>query len=397
MIREERIGLKKFISFTLALALMWGVAVSTENAAASGDFSSEIDVWFSNGCGTADITIHNNSGLNGGTCTAVMAAYEEEGKLAGVKMERDLEIPLEGLKTTVAYTDFPEEAKLVKVMILDNLGGVQPIAGAVYTKYVPTELKILSIGNSYSADALQLLYKIAEQCGVKLTIGFLAIAACSLETHWTEAQNSSISFRYSYYKNIGYGWQISANKNILHGLLDEDWDIITLQQASLYSGDPSTYEPYLTNLVNYIRANMTNPDAKLGWHMTWAYQQGTGGLSSYGNSQTTMYNAICAAVQSKVATNTGIDFIIPAGTAVQNVRISSIGDTLSWDGVHLNALGSYTAAMTWAAVLAPKSIDNVTWVPVGAGDYLAGHSQITSFSVTPAQLAIIKNAVKAAL
>ena len=50
---------------------------------------------------------------------------------------------------------------------------------------------------------------------------------------------------------------------------EEDWDIITIQQASGDSDMPETYGN-LQNILDYIHEHKT--DAKIYWHMTWAYQ-----------------------------------------------------------------------------------------------------------------------------
>ncbi len=44
------------------------------------------------------------------------------------------------------------------------------------------------------------------------------------------------------------------------------WDVVTLQQASHYSGLPETFEPYLSELAAMVRE--TQPQAKLYFHQT---------------------------------------------------------------------------------------------------------------------------------
>lgn len=77
-----------------------------------------------------------------------------------------------------------------------------------------------------------------------------------------------------------------------------------MQQRSQDSGLASTYNSNLTNLVNYVKKNA--PNAKLIWHMTWAYQGNSNhaGFSNYSNNQTTMYNGIVNAVKTPYARTT---------------------------------------------------------------------------------------------
>lgn len=79
---------------------------------------------------------------------------------------------------------------------------------------------------------------------------------------------------------------------------DEPWDYITFQQVSQDSGRPETYEPYLGNLLDYVKGIVTNNNVKFGLHQTWAYAKNSthGGFANYGNNQQTMYQAIVDAV-----------------------------------------------------------------------------------------------------
>ena len=100
--------------------------------------------------------------------------------------------------------------------------------------------------------------------------------------------------------------------------------------------------------------------------MTWSYKDDSDNLHSVypGMTQMDMYNGIAGAVQTEVLPLKDISFVIPAGTAVQNARATSLGDTLIGDdNVHLNALGDYVAGLTWFAKLTGMSIDNITYTP----------------------------------
>jgi hypothetical protein len=86
-----------------------------------------------------------------------------------------------------------------------------------------------------------------------------------------------------------------------------------------------------------------------------------------------MYNAILSTVQSKVESK--VDGIIPSGIAIQKLRATSVGDTVTRDGYHLNyGNGRYTAALTWLAYVEEHYFENenwqdvvnsVTWTPSG--------------------------------
>lgn len=245
-------------------------------------------------------------------------------------------------------------------------------------------LKILAIGNSFSQDALEHLYNIAESAGFKqIVLANLYIGGCSLETHWNNAKHNLAA--YSYDKNATGTWQSLENQTILHGLQDEVWDIITMQQVSGLSGIASTYdeENRLSNLINYIHHHNTNPNLKLGWHMTWAYDEDCSkeAFAHYDNNQLTMYNAILDATKWKIVNNQVFDFIIPTGTVIQNLRTSALKDFLTRDGFHLSlGLGRYVAGLTWFTTVTDLSPELVTYVP-------------SQEEITPQSLELIKAAV----
>ena len=78
-------------------------------------------------------------------------------------------------------------------------------------------------------------------------------------------------------------------------------------------------------------------------------------------------NAVSVKVKPLVETG-DIKYIIPAGTAIQNLRENGNDETLgaSTDGLHLNTLGKYTAGLTWFAKITGKSIDDITYTPSDA-------------------------------
>ena len=224
-------------------------------------------------------------------------------------------------------------------------------------------LKVLAIGNSFSNNTMEHLYDIAIAEGMTdVTLGRLYIGSCSLLMHADNVMNDKPA--YTYYKNTIGLWEKTEEVTLLHGLLDEDWDIITLQQNSGDSGKPESYEGFLQIVLDYVNQNKTNPDAKLVWHMTWAYQGDSThkAFPAYGSSQEMMYKAIVDATQQKILTNDAFCAVIPAGTAVQNARTSLLGDTLTADGYHLNNMGKLIASYTWYAVLAGKPLEKISLV-----------------------------------
>lgn len=227
-------------------------------------------------------------------------------------------------------------------------------------------IKILAIGNSFSEDAIeQYLHELADADGIETIIGNLFIGGCSLERHMQCVNGNLPDYRY---RKIGVDGVTKETPkcDIASAIADEEWDYVSVQQASHFSGDYTTYQPYLSQLVAYVKAH-TKKDVKIVFHQTWAYAQNSdhGGFKRYGNSQKQMYDAINGALK-QVIKDIHPDVIVPSGTAIQNARTSSIGDNMNRDGYHLNLLyGRYTAACTWFQAIFKRSVVGNSYAPEG--------------------------------
>ncbi len=225
-------------------------------------------------------------------------------------------------------------------------------------------LKVLAIGNSFSADAVAHLRGLMTAAGMKsFVIGNMNIGGCSLDKHWGYAQSGEAAYSYSKQTKSGKN---SKKADLETALTDEKWDVIVLQQVSNTSGVPSSYSN-LQNMIDFVSEKALNPDVKIMFHMTWAYQNGakkTAFAEYYNNDQLTMYQAIIEAMKSEVLTKNEIVDLIPSGTAIQNLRTSYVGDTLTRDGTHMSYdIGRYTVALTWLTKLTGADITKIKWVP----------------------------------
>ena len=222
--------------------------------------------------------------------------------------------------------------------------------------------KILAIGNSFSDDAMEHLAEILVGEGyTDFILGNLYIGGCSMDGH--KARIDSGAKDYSFRVNTGSGWN-TVKESIQYGLDYTDWDVVTIQQVSGYSGIPESYGS-MQYIIDYVR-NRVDPFVKIFFHMTWAYQStsGHGDFAKYDKNQMTMYNAIVNTVQSLVVGNWNIEGYLPSGTAIQNLRTSYLGDTLTRDGYHLSYdIGRYTAALVWYKQLFGADLSDLTVVP----------------------------------
>ena len=238
------------------------------------------------------------------------------------------------------------------------------LAGGVYAQQ--KTVRILAIGNSFSQDAVeQYLHELAEAEGISTIIGNMFIGGCSLERHVKNARDNAPAYAY---RKIGTdGKKREKGKMSLETVLaDEDWDYVSLQQASPFSGMYETYEASLPELIEYVKARLPKK-TKLMLHQTWAYASTSrhSGFKNYNCNQLTMYQAIADAVK-KAAKANKIKIVIPSGTAIQNARTSFIGDHLNRDGYHLDVkIGRYTAACTWFERIFKHNVVGNPYTPEG--------------------------------
>ena len=250
-------------------------------------------------------------------------------------------------------------------------------------------LKILTIGNSFSDDAMQYVWQIADSLGIEeIVLGNLYIGGCSLDTHANNALSDAAA--YEYRQNTDGTWRTTPNYRMSDAISSQNWDYISLQQASGSSGQANTYSR-LGELVDYVKS--LNDTAQLVWHMTWAYQQNSNHaeFSKYDRSQQKMYEMIVSTVQSEILPSNDFSVVIPNGTAIQNARTSFIGDNLTRDGYHLTLdTGRYIAGLTLVQMLTGISVENIAYSPVSA-EYkaVAIESAVnackTPYSITPSR------------
>ncbi len=224
-------------------------------------------------------------------------------------------------------------------------------------------LKMLVITSSFGLNTTQFLYDVAKAEGcTDVVIGRLYGSGCTLQMH---VDNANTNANYYEYSKIGGGntrWQTSYAIPLKYGLQDEDWDIIFIQQGAAQAGIADSYADYIDQLMTYVHANKTNPNARFVWNMTWAYQSDSTQpvfVNTFRSNQTDMYNAIVDVVKEKILPRTDFDRIIPSGTVIQNARTSAFGDTLCKDTYHLNNYGGILAAYGVYSVLTGQPLTEI--------------------------------------
>ncbi|GAB3321474.1 DUF4886 domain-containing protein [Larkinella ripae] len=269
-----------------------------------------------------------------------------------------------------------------------QLAGAHPGFPAAKTRVQAVRLFI--IGNSFSGNAAKYLPELSKEGGHQLTIGRAELGGCSLQRHWELAEAAEANPDDP--KGKAYN-----GKSLKMLLSDGTWDVVTLQQYSMLSGDVETYRPYARKLYDYIKK--LQPNARIVFHQTWAYRSDADGFGkiageTLARSEQEMWAKSRAAYRT-IARELGTS-VIPTGDAFWQVSSDPqwgyqkdahfearnaqapklpnqdhslhVGyawnqDKLAFDSHHANDAGCYLGALVWYGFLFNESPVNLTFVP----------------------------------
>ena len=231
------------------------------------------------------------------------------------------------------------------------------------------QLKVLDIGNSYTTDATAMLKLLTQTNQMDVSDVCLYKA--------TRGSGSFKSWYNLYYDNDNNTYTISKvlggiNANISTGtgepndgtlfreaLSNEKWDIIIIHQRSNFAPYYEQWQGdgnggYLNEFLSLIKEHQ--PQAKIGFLLVHSYWDNYSGNKE--KSSLLRWELIANSVKS-LCEEYPIDVVIPYGTAIENLRSSSLNNEydLTRDGTHCGfGLARYTAACCYyESLLAPRS------------------------------------------
>ena len=271
-------------------------------------------------------------------------------------------------------------------------------------------LKVLSIGNSFSISAGEFFPNFVLASGNAVKFVSACIGGCSFERHaeclkQCDADPSLKPYDYSVWYNaagkIIKDWIPSGSVNQM--LKDDNFDIVTIQQASHFSWRPETYQPFADELIARIRKEQ--PQAEIMIQQTWSYRsQDRRFNAEWPVDQTGMFEHLDNAYRL-LAEHTGFRRI-PTGLAVQIARTKSpvkfqkisaeelveyrwpdlprqngdVVGSMGWikneegtlvitqDNIHLNRRGQYLQAAVWYGAMYGTDPRKVVWSPRSTGE-----------------------------
>ena len=200
-------------------------------------------------------------------------------------------------------------------------------------------MKILSIGNSFSEDAQRYLAALGHSMGLEIKCVNLCIGGCTLVRHYNNMLVGTCDYLVQ-----ECGSNVREGASLEEILLSDSFDVITLQEASVRSVDYRNFEPYLSELIKYIRKLC--PTTKIALHETWGYESGTDRIKNLGFSEhSEMYSAIRSAY-ARAMTEVGADLLIPSGEVMANLYENGL--KIHRDGFHASrGVGRYALSLCW--------------------------------------------------
>ena len=214
--------------------------------------------------------------------------------------------------------------------------------------------KILAISNSFGVDATRYLHDIAKNGGKEVKVVALYIGGCSLKRHYDNMISGAKA--YEVHSNGVFNGEFAG---IEDSLLSDEWDIVTLQQASPVSGDESSYFPYIEELSAFVKKHA--PNAKQYMHQTWAYPEGSKIFEVTPDLYKTREQMIpfIKNAYSSVAKKIGAVGIIPSLEIVE-LLYKELGREVYRDDLHVSfGLGRYALGCVWYGALFNKNPEAV--------------------------------------
>lgn len=214
-------------------------------------------------------------------------------------------------------------------------------------------VRLLTIGNSFADNACQYLKQITESVdGYQIIIGNANLGGAPLDRHTEYIKKSEQDPSFKPY----------GGKSLKDWMLEDKWDVVTIQQVSHKSFKSESYQPYADELVAFIKKY--SPNAKIYIHQTWAYAPDCSRLEEFGINSDQMYKGLKR--NYKELAKRYNSEILRSGDAFHRAyKLNKIDLWNAGDRFHANSNGSYLAGCVWFSELFNVSAQKIQFVPEG--------------------------------
>lgn len=209
-------------------------------------------------------------------------------------------------------------------------------------------MKVLAIGNSFSVDGTRYLHQVAKANGTDLKVVNLYIGGCPLRRHYINMLDDERAYGMEF-NGVNTGFRVS----IREALISDEWDVVTVQQVSHQAPYYETYQPYLNELVAYVKKYA--PQAKIYIQQTWGYENGSDRLARFGWGSMAEMFASVEKSYNLAADAIKADGIIKSGKAL--LTAAEKGIKVHRDSFHASfGFGRYLLALVWYKTLTGNSV-----------------------------------------
>lgn len=224
------------------------------------------------------------------------------------------------------------------------------------------EYDILIFGHSFGVDCTEHLPALAVAAGIdNCRVARFVKANCSMEQRYQYfVDDYDKGYSECEPGNTEYE---KARKTIKEALDERAWDVIVFQNSLENEGFYDKAQPWLDKMVKYIlkvQKKRFKNTPKLCWNMFWPIsvilensesEPHRTRMAPYQQSSQIAFEHYVQAAK-EISEKTAVKNVIPAGTAIMNLRASALNtpamQEFTRDGYHMSkGAGRYAAACVW--------------------------------------------------
>ena len=203
-------------------------------------------------------------------------------------------------------------------------GAAEEYADANNKTFQLKKLRILTIGNSHTLDHGQWNKEIwgdIKNAGIETEIVYDRVTNGGFQMYYEDSKDNG-GYPKSHYAQAHD--QSSPNyKKYADKLKNYKWDVVLIQDYRESASAKKDFTNAMAETVQWLKEEQ--PDAKIGWIVDW--NDKNYGTTDKARLQQLYYdNTVTTVNKVKAMTADKPDFIIPMGTAMQNVRTSYLWD-----------------------------------------------------------------------